>query len=201
MYTVKETIIVEGVYDKIKLSRFIDAVIMTTNGFSVFSNRKLLDSIKKMAQSTGIVILTDSDSAGFKIRNYIKQSVPADMVKHAYVPDIHGKEKRKIKGGKEGLLGVEGMKEEVILDALKRAGCTIDGSRDEVKRGREITKADLYRAGLSGSEGSREKRNALALALGIPIKISANMLLDVLNRLLNYNEFCEIIQSIDDEKG
>lgn len=200
MYTVKETIVVEGVYDKIKLSRFIDAVIITTNGFSIFSNKMLMESIKKMAQSTGIVILTDSDSAGFKIRNYIKQSVPPDMVKHAYVPDIHGKEKRKIKAGKEGLLGVEGMKEDVILDALKKAGCTIDGSAKAGKRGREITKVDLYKAGLSGGEGSREKRSALAKALGIPMKISANMLLDVLNRLLDYSEFCEIIQSLGNEK-
>lgn len=199
MYTVKETIIVEGVYDKIKLSRFIDAVIITTSGFSIFSNSELLDTVKKMAQSTGIVILTDSDSAGFKIRNYIKQAVPSDTVKHAYVPDIHGKEKRKIKAGKEGLLGVEGMKEDVILDALRKAGCTIDGSEGEAKKGREITKADLYKAGLSGGEGSREKRNALALSLGIPMKISANMLLDVINRLLDYSEFCEIIQSIDEK--
>lgn len=196
MYTVKETIVVEGVYDKIKLSRFIDAVIITTNGFSIFSNAALMESIKKMANSTGIVILTDSDSAGFKIRNYIKQAVPKDMVKHAYVPDIYGKEKRKEKPGKEGLLGVEGIKEEIILDALKKAGCTIDGNSGGLKRGRVITKADLYKAGLSGGRGSREKRNALAKSLGIPMKISANMLIDVLNRLLDYSEFCEIIQSI-----
>ncbi|MCI8521094.1 MAG: DUF4093 domain-containing protein [Clostridia bacterium] len=200
MYTVKETIVVEGVYDKIKLSRFIDAVIITTNGFSVFSNKKILDTIKQMADKTGIAILTDSDSAGFQIRNYIKQSIPADKVKHVYVPDIQGKEKRKQKAGKEGLLGVEGMKEEVILDALKKAGCTVDGSRSEPRRERNITKADLYMAGLSGGEGSREKRNALALALGIPMKISANMLLDVLNRLLDYNEFCEIIQNLGEYK-
>lgn len=200
MYTVKETIVVEGVYDKIKLSRFIDAVIITTNGFSVFSNKKILDTIKQMADKTGIAILTDSDSAGFQIRNYIKQSIPADKVKHVYVPDIQGKEKRKQKAGKEGLLGVEGMKEEVILDALKKAGCTVDGSSSEPQRERNITKADLYMAGLSGGEGSREKRNALALALGIPMKISANMLLDVLNRLLDYNEFCEIIQNIGEYK-
>lgn len=200
MYTVKETIVVEGVYDKIKLSRFIDAVIITTNGFSIFSNAALMKSIKKMAESTGIVILTDSDSAGFKIRNYIKQAVPQEMVKHAYVPDIYGKEKRKEKAGKEGLLGVEGIKEEIILDALKKAGCTIDGNDSSVKRGRIITKADLYKAGLSGGEGSREKRNELAKSLGIPMKISANMLIDVLNRLLDYSEFCEIIQSIDNKQ-
>ena len=188
MYKIKETIVVEGIYDKIKLSRFIDAVIIVTNGFCVFSDDRILESIKKMADETGIVILTDSDSAGFKIRNYIKQSLPKD------------KEKRKREPGKEGLLGVEGIKDDIILDSLKKAGCTIDGSATAVKAGREITKADLYKAGLSGGEGSGEKRNALAHSLGIPMKISANMLLDLLNRLLNYDEFCEIVQNIDDLK-
>ena len=182
MYKVKETIVVEGIYDKIKLSRFIDAVIIVTNGFCVFSDDRILESIKKMADETGIVILTDSDSAGFKIRNYIKQSLPKEKVKHAYVPDVHGKEKRKREPGKEGLLGVEGIKDDIILDSLKKAGCTIDGSATAVKEG-------------------REKRNALAHSLGIPMKISANMLLDMLNRLLNYDEFCEIVQNIDDLKG
>ena len=184
MYKIKETIVVEGIYDKIKLSRFIDAVIIVTNGFCVFSDDRILESIKKMADETGIVILTDSDSAGFKIRNYIKQSLPKEKVKHAYVPDVHGKEKRKREPGKEGLLGVEGIK----------------GSATAVKAGCEITKADLYKAGLSGGDGSGEKRNALAHSLGIPMKISANMLLDLLNRLLNYDEICEIVQNIDDLK-
>lgn len=198
MYSVKETIIVEGVYDKIKLSRFIDAVIIITNGFRVFSDERIMKSITKMAQETGIVILTDSDSAGFKIRNYIKQSLPEGSVKHAYIPDVHGKEKRKREAGKEGLLGVEGIKDEIILDALKKAGCTIDGSAAAPKKGREIVKADLYKAGLSGGTGSHEKRNMLAASLGIPMKISANMLLDMLNRLLTYEEFCEIVQNIDE---
>lgn len=201
MYKIEETIVVEGVYDKIKLSRFIDAVIIVTNGFRVFSDKRILDSIKKMAQETGIVILTDSDSAGFKIRNYIKQSLPDECVKHAYVPDVHGKEKRKSEPGKEGLLGVEGINDDIILDSLRKAGCIIDGNAETPKAGREITKADLYKAGLSGGALSREKRNALAASLGIPMKISANMLLDILNRLLNYDEFCEIIQNINEEIG
>lgn len=200
MYRIKETIVVEGVYDKIKLSRFIDAVIIATNGFCVFSDKSVVESIKQMAEKTGVVILTDSDSAGFKIRNYIKQFLPKDKVKHAYVPDIYGKEKRKREAGKEGLLGVEGINDDIILSALRDAGCEIDGGRTEAKRGREITKADLYMAGLSGGEGSREKRNALAASLGIPMKISANMLLDILNRLLNFDEFCEIIQNIEQDK-
>lgn len=200
MYRIKETIVVEGVYDKIKLSRFIDAVIIATNGFCVFSDKSLVESIKQMADKTGVVILTDSDSAGFKIRNYIKQFLPKDKVKHAYIPDIYGKEKRKREAGKEGLLGVEGINDDIILSALRDAGCEIDGGRTEAKPGREITKADLYMAGLSGGEGSREKRNALAASLGIPMKISANMLLDILNRLLNFDEFCEIIQNIEQDK-
>lgn len=200
MYRIKETIVVEGVYDKIKLSRFIDAVIIATNGFCVFSDKSVVESIKQMAEKTGVVILTDSDSAGFKIRNYIKQFLPKDKVKHAYVPDIYGKEKRKREAGKEGLLGVEGINDDIILSALRDAGCEIDGGRTEEKCGREITKADLYMAGLSGGEGSREKRNALAASLGIPMKISANMLLDILNRLLNFDEFCEIIQNIEQDK-
>lgn len=201
MYTVKETIVVEGVYDKIKLSRFIDAVIIVTNGFRVFSDEQILNSIKNMAEKTGIVILTDSDSAGFKIRNYIKQSLPKEWVKHAYVPDVHGKEKRKKEPGREGLIGVEGIKDDIILDALIEAGCSVDGTVKVIKNSREITKADLYKAGFSGGEGSAQRRGALAAMLGIPMKISANMLLDVLNRLLNYDEFCEIVQNIGDIKG
>ena len=201
MYKIKETIVVEGVYDKIKLSRFIDAVIIVTNGFRVFSDERILKSIKKMAEETGIVILTDSDSAGFKIRNYIKQSIPENQVKHAYVPDVHGKDKRKREPGKEGLLGVEGIKDDIILDALSNAGCTIDGNAQSPKAGRAITKADLYKAGLSGGANSHEMRSALAEALGIPMKISANMLLDILNRLLDYDEFCEIVQNLDEEIG
>lgn len=196
MYKIKETIVVEGVYDKIKLSRFIDGVIMTTNGFRVFSDERIIKSIREMAVKTGVVILTDSDSAGFKIRNYIKQALPKDAVKHAYVPEVKGKEKRKKEPGKEGLLGVEGIDEETILTALKNAGCTIDGTASEKKASRAVTKADLYALGFSGGEGSREKRAALARSLGIPMKISANMLLDIVNRLLTYDEFCEIAQSI-----
>ncbi len=198
MYKIKETVIVEGIYDKIKLSRFLDAVIIVTNGFGVFRDRRILDSIKKMADETGIVILTDSDSAGFRIRAYIKQSVPKSKVKHAYIPETHGKEKRKSEAGKEGLIGVEGIKDEIILDALRKAGCVIDGSAAAPKEGRAITKTDLYKAGMSGGERSLEKRRMMAASLGIPMKISANMLLDILNRLVTYEEFCEIVQNINE---
>lgn len=196
MYKIKETIVVEGVYDKIKLSRFIDGVIITTHGFSIFNNADLMDSIKRLASKTGIVILTDSDSAGFKIRNYIKQSIPPEQVLHAYIPDVHGKEKRKKAPGKEGLLGVEGINDDIITDALRKAGCTLDGDKESPRKGRDITKADMFRLGLSGGEGSRELRGKLAAELGLPLKISSNMLLDVINRLLDYDELCEIVQNI-----
>lgn len=197
MYRIKETIIVEGVYDKIKLSRFIDGIIITTHGFSVFKNENLKTSIKKLAEETGVVILTDSDSAGFQIRNYIKQMLPENKVLHAYVPDVHGKEKRKTAAGAEGLLGVEGINDDVIIDALKKAGCTLDGDKESARVGRAVTKADMFRLGLSGGEGSAQRRDALACELGLPHKISANMLLDVVNRLLTYEELCEIVQKIN----
>lgn len=196
MYKIKETVIVEGVYDKIKLSRFLDGIILTTHGFSVFKNTDLKETIKKLANETGVVILTDSDSAGFKIRNYIKQMLPENCVRHAYVPDVRGKEKRKTKGGAEGLLGVEGISDDIIIDALKKAGCTLDGDKESPREGREITKADMYRLGLSGGADSSKKRDVLANELGLPLKISANMLLDVINRLMTYEELCEIVQNI-----
>ncbi|MDO5396590.1 MAG: DUF4093 domain-containing protein [bacterium] len=192
MYRVKEAIIVEGVYDKIKLSRFIDAPILTTGGFSVYRSKAAIATIQKLAETTGVVILTDSDSAGFRIRSFVKQSIKGGRVLHAYIPDIHGKEKRKRTPGKEGLLGVEGMREEVILDALIKSGATVDGTSTEPKRARAITKADMMKAGLSGGAGSSGLRTRLCAELGIPMKISANMLLDVLNRLLDYNEFIQM---------
>lgn len=198
MYRVKETIIVEGTYDKIKLSGFIDGVILTTGGFAVFKNGALRESIKELAERTGIVILTDSDAAGFKIRNFIKQSVPEKYIKHAYIPDISGKEKRKREPGKEGLLGVEGMSEEIIIDALKKAGCTIDGSSAAPKADRTVTKADLMKYGLAGSGSSAEKRRAFAHKLKLPARLSSNMLLDIINRLLTFEEFKRLAEEISE---
>ena len=177
MYKIKEAIIVEGVYDKIKLSNFIDGIIFVTGGFSVIGNSKKIETIKTLAEKTGVVVLTDSDSAGFRIRNHLKQHIPDELIKHAYIPDIYGKEKRKSKASKEGLLGVEGIPEEIIIDALKKSGCEIDGVKSDKPQSREITKADLYLLGLSGDENSQQKRQTLANALGMPSKISANMLL------------------------
>lgn len=196
MYKIKEAIIVEGTYDKIKLSGFIDGIIFVTGGFSVISNKNKLATIKTLAEKTGIVILTDSDTAGFKIRNFIKQSIPEDQIKHAYIPDIPGKEKRKAHPGKEGLLGVEGVSQEIIIKALKDAGCEIDGHAEKIASSRPITKADLYTLGLSGDENSTNKRHTLAESLGMPSKISANMLLSVLNRLMTYDELVKLTDEL-----
>ena len=161
MYKIKEAIVVEGTYDKIKLSSFIDGVIFVTGGFSVINNKKKSDTIKTLAANMGIVILTDSDSAGFQIRNHIKQLVPEGQVKHAYIPEVKGKEKRKTKAGKEGLLGVEGISPEIIIKALKDAGCEIDGEKTMPKKSPPVTKSDLYLLGLSGTDNSAKKRQAL----------------------------------------
>ena len=199
MYKIKETIIVEGNYDKIKLSGFIDGVILTTHGFAVYRNKDFAKTIERLAKKTGIVILTDSDSAGLRIRNFVKQKAKGGIVKHAYVPDINGVERRKRKASAEGLLGVEGMSEEIIIKALRDAGCVIDGENDNSKIG-DITKADLFTLGLTGGAGAAEKRCRLSKELGVPAKLSSNMLLDVLNRLVTYEELVQIIQN-DKEKN
>ncbi len=197
MYKIKEAVIVEGTYDQIKLSGFLDAVIIKTNGFSIFNDKNKLQTIKTLAEKTGIVILTDSDSAGFKIRSYIKQSIPESLVKHAYVPDIRGKEKRKTKASKEGLLGVEGINEEIIINALRTAGCNVDGAYTKNISERQITKTDLYLMGLSGGVESSEKRQVLCTELGLPSKISANMLVNALNRLMTYEELDRYIKEAE----
>ena len=191
MYKIKEAIIVEGAYDKAKLAGFIDGVILTTHGFAVYTNPDFINTIKELARTCGIVILTDSDSAGMKIRNFVKQHAADGTVYHAYVPDIAGKERRKSKPSSEGLLGVEGMSEDIIIKALRDSGATIDDVSDSGKDSR-ITKADLYFLGLSGTADASARRAALCRRLNIPIKLSANMLLDVLNRMVSYEELEEM---------
>ena len=193
MYKIKEAIVVEGTYDEIRLSGFADTVIIKTNGFSIFNDKKKLETLKTLAKNGGIVILTDSDSAGFKIRNYIKQYITDGVVKNAYIPDIQGKEKRKNQASKEGLLGVEGVSEEIIIKSLQDAGCEIDGKANTLDNTRKITKTDLYILGLSGGAGSLEKRRTLCEQIGIPAKISANMLVGVLNRLMSYEQLVTLV--------
>ena len=199
MYRVKEAIIVEGVYDKIKLSSFIDGIIMTTGGFSVFNNKKTQGTIRTLAEKTGIVILSDSDSAGIKIRNFIKQLAPDSVILHAYVPEIKGREKRKEKDSAEGLLGVEGMTEEIIIDAIRKSGATVDDEAGVIRSARAITKADLFSLGLSGGEGSSLLRAETAKKLGLPSKLSANMLLDCINRLLTFDELSSLVEEIKNQ--
>lgn len=188
MYKVEETIIVEGVYDKIKLSSFINGIIFTTGGFSVFKNKKIQNNIKTLALKTGIVILSDSDSAGLKIRNFIKQLEPDAKIFNAYVPSIQGREKRKNKNSKEGLLGVEGMTEDVIIKAIIDSGATVNGTVNKPKTDRHITKADLYKLGLFGKDNSVQLRKQISKELGFAENLSSNMFLDVINRILTYEE-------------
>lgn len=195
MYKIKEAVIVEGNYDKIKLSSFLDGIILTTHGFAVFTNEDFTETIRELSKKCGIVILTDSDSAGMKIRNFVKEAAKDGVVRHAYVPDIKGKERRKRRASAEGLLGVEGMSEDVIINALKSAGCEIDNVKVCSKEA-GITKADLFALGLSGGQNSAQLRAGLSKELNIPARISANMLLDVLNRLTTYDELVEIVQRI-----
>ncbi len=198
MYTVYETIIVEGIYDKIKLSGFIDSLIFMTGGFSVFNNKKLQESIKTIAEKTGIVILTDSDAAGIKIRNFVKQLAAHENVKHAYIPEISGKERRKTVPARAGLLGVEGISEDIIITALRQSGCTINGEAGTKKAEKKITKQDFYTLGLSGKDCSANLRKKLALELGLPSKLSSNMLLDAANRLLTLDELTKLVENIDE---
>lgn len=196
MYKVKETIIVEGVYDKIKLSGFIDGIIFVTGGFSIFNNKAAQQTIRTLAEKTGIVILTDSDSAGIKIRNFIKQLVPEEWVKHAYIPEVFGKERRKRIAGKEGLLGVEGIDMETIIAALIKSGCSVNGKAEASAAGEPVTKADFFMLGLAGGDNSALLRHKIAAEMGLPSKLSSNMLLDAVNRFLTREEFIKLVENI-----
>ena len=179
MIKVKETIIVEGEHDKRKLLSFLDADVIVTGGFQIFKQKDMQTLIKKISEKNGVVILTDSDRAGFIIRNFIKNVAP--NVKNAYIPEIKGKERRKKEPGKEGLLGVEGIEKEIILNALINSGATIDDEKKEKKQ--KYTKTDLYKLGLVGKKDSRVKRREFLEKNGLPQKISANMLLEIINVL------------------
>lgn len=189
MRKLREVVVVEGRYDKDTLSQVVDAVILETAGFGVFNDRQRQSLLRRMAKKRGLIVLTDSDAAGFVIRNFIRSCVPAEQVKHAYIPDRYGKERRKKRASKEGKLGVEGMRPQILLDALVRAGATFE---DEDRNGREegsITKTDLFVKGLSGGEHSREKRLSLMRKLDLPEHLSANALLDVLNASMSREDF------------
>lgn len=185
----RQAIVVEGKYDQNTLRQIVDTAIFTTNGFTGMKDPALLRLLQQAAQTTGLVILTDSDGAGFLIRNTLKSALPETGVLHAYIPDLPGKEKRKTAPGKEGLLGVEGMTPEILLKALRNAGAEFaDGSTPPPAR-EPITKQDLFALGLSGGPESAKKRAALLKALSLPAHMSANALLQALNVLFSREEF------------
>ena len=187
--TVKEIIVVEGRYDKHAVLSAVDGIVIETSGYGIFSDGEKISLLRKLAEKRGLIILTDSDSAGFLIRGHLKGMLDGTAVKHAYIPDIHGRERRKRAPSKEGKLGVEGMSRDVILGALVRAGATFSDTGAPVERNEPITKTDLYLAGLSGTDGSAERRAALLARLGLPERLTANGLLDVLNALYTREEF------------
>lgn len=184
---ISEVIVVEGRYDKNTVSQAVDADVVETCGFGIFSDSERLELIRRLGEKRGLIILTDSDSAGFLIRNHLKGMLSGISVKMAYIPDVFGKEKRKRAPSKEGKLGVEGMEKSAILDALRNAGATFEGQNEE-KRNGEIKKSDLYFLGLSGGRDSSGKRRTLLKLLGLPERLSSNAFLDVINALFSKEE-------------
>ena len=199
MLKIREAI-VEGRYDKNTLAQIMDAPILETKGFGLFKDPKQLELLRSVAKKRGLIVLTDSDGAGFVIRNHIKSAIPAKYLKHAYIPDVAGKEKRKAAPGKEGKLGVEGMKPEVLLAALKNAGATIEGE-SMAQENDQITKQDFVEFGLSGGPNASERRKRLQNRLHLPEHMSANALLQALNLLLSREELAEIVREWDNENG
>ncbi len=198
MIKLKQAVIVEGKYDKIKLSSIIDALIIETDGFRIFKDKEKLAYIRKLAKTRGIIIMTDSDSAGFLIRSHLAGTVTDGEIVNVYIPDIKGRERRKEKDSADGLLGVEGMSEEIILSALSAAGITADKTeRTEIRR---VTKADLYDDGLSGGANSKELRERLLCELGLPKRISANAIPKALEYLVTYDEYKKAVKKIKSEK-
>ena len=192
MVRIQEAIVVEGRYDKNTLSQIVDAPILETNGFGIFKDKAQMDLLRRVARQRGIIVFTDSDGAGFVIRNHIKSLIPGKYLKHAYIPDVFGKERRKNAPGREGKLGVEGMTRDVILESLRRAGATFVGEESNEHR-QELTKTDLVELGLSGGPGSNEKRKRLMAELGFPAHMSANALLQALNLLYSKEELLDCL--------
>ncbi len=187
MIKLNQAVIVEGKYDKITLENIIDATIITTNGFRVFKDKQKRDLIKLLAQKNGLIVITDSDSAGALIRSHLKQICPEGTITNVYVPQLVGKEKRKPKHSKEGILGVEGMSKEIITSALKRSGIT--GDEVTKRNDKKITKISLFELGLSGGDNSSFLRDELAVRLNLPKGMSCNAFLDCVNAVYDYEEF------------
>lgn len=199
MVKVREAIVVEGRYDKNTLSQIVDAPIFETSGFGIMNDPKQLKLLRRVAQNRGLIVLTDSDGAGFVIRNYLKGAISPEHLKHAYIPDMPGKERRKTAPGKEGKLGVEGMRPDVLLEALRRAGATIEGEDTAVTR--SVTKQDLMAMGLSGGKDSRAKRLALLKQLDLPEHMSTNAMLQALNLLVSAEELSAMVTALEKNNG
>lgn len=191
MIHLDKVLIVEGKYDKIKLCNFIEAEIVTTDGFRIFKDRDKMAMLRKMAEKKGIIILTDSDAAGFVIRNHLCGSIDNSLITNVFIPEIKGKERRKSAPSKQGLLGVEGVTEEIILKAFEKAGISALGEQAIYKSSEKITKTDLFILGLSGGEGSADKRQELLKRLDLPTSLSPTQLLTALNSLYSKEEFLE----------
>lgn len=195
MVKIKEAIVVEGRYDKNTLSQIVDAPILETSGFGIFKDKQQMALLRRVAEKRGLIVFTDSDGAGFVIRNHIKSAISGKYLKHAYIPDIPGKEKRKSAPGKEGKLGVEGMSREIILDALRRGGATIEG--EDAPEPKSITKQDLMELGLSGGKDSAAKRLQLLKKLNLPEHISPNAMLQALNLFYTPEELADMVSSME----
>ena len=193
MIKIREAIVVEGRYDKNTLSQIVDAPILETSGFGIFKDKEQLAFLRKVAQQRGLIVFTDSDGAGFVIRNHLKSAIEPQYLKHAYIPDVYGKERRKATAGKEGKLGVEGMPPEILVEALRRAGATFEDG--EVHTHQSITKQDLVEQGLSGGKDSSEKRKRLLKKLELPEHMSANAMLQALNLLYTIDDLRVLVQS------
>ena len=192
MIKIREAIVVEGRYDKNTLSQILEAPILETSGFGIMKDKKQLQLLRKVAKTRGLIVFTDADGAGFVIRNFLKGAIPSQNLKHAYIPDVYGKERRKSAPGKEGKLGVEGMTKDVILEALRKAGATILGE-DNTRTCGDITKQDLMALGLSGGQDSSARRKLLQKKLDFPEHMSANALLQALNLLYTRSELEELL--------
>lgn len=200
MLHIKEAIVVEGKYDKNTLSQLVDTVILETTGFGIFKDQEKLRLLRKIAQARGLIILTDSDGAGFVIRNYLKGSLPPELVKHAYIPDIHGKEHRKRHWGSEQKLGVEGMSQAVLEASLRRSGATFLEHEERITSATSpITKADLYVCGLTGGDGSAHLRQRLLKELDLPEHLTPNALLPILNALYERDDFLDLAAHLKED--
>lgn len=198
----REALVVEGRYDRIRLLSVVDALIVETDGFGIFRDKEKRALLRRLAEERGLLVLTDSDAAGFVIRDHLAGFLPPEKIRHAYIPELRGKERRKTAPSKEGLLGVEGVPGEVILEALRRAGATFEeDAAPAASGGAPITKQDFYADGLTGASDSAARREALLRRLSLPSRLSANRLLEVLNALYTREEYRELLRESESGNG